>query len=61
MSLENMTMDQLKPPPPVAPREIPEFEVDEPISFDEPREASLLRRVVVKVRLLPMVIFFSKS
>ncbi|MBL4692313.1 MAG: hypothetical protein JKY92_03190 [Magnetovibrio sp.] len=56
MTLENLTMGQLEPETTSASKASPEME---PISFDEPRNASLLRRVVVKVRLLPMVIFFS--
>lgn len=72
MSLENLTLNQLEPKGPVtAPvPEAPSTAHDEPsyavkespvvqaISFDDIRP-SLLRRVVVKVRLLPMVIFFS--
>ena len=34
------------------------YDADE-FDFDEPRKPSLLRRIVVKVRLLPMVIFFA--
>jgi flagellar motility protein MotE (MotC chaperone) len=51
MSLKNMTMDELEPMAPDLDEDIPSFEVE--------RRPSLLRRVVVKIRLLPMVIFFS--
>ena len=53
MSLDNMTIGQLEPERP-APEPWDEEDV-----FNEPEKPSLLRRVVVKVRLLPMVIFFS--
>lgn len=70
MSLENITMDELKPETPPAPTPVEDVSpsvdapsVDELVSFDDPkaitRRPSLLRRVVEKVRLLPMVIFFS--
>ena len=32
---------------------------DDAFDYDAPKDASLLRRIVVKVRLLPMVIFFA--
>lgn len=44
------------PPPPVEPTELPEIDFD---ADDRDKKPSLLRRIVVKVRLLPMVIFFS--
>lgn len=57
MSLDNLTIGELEPERPVS---APEPEWDEQaFSFDEPKKPSLLRRIVVKVRLLPMVIFIS--
>jgi len=56
MSLGNMTIGQIEPERVVAP--MPEV-LEEDYTFDEPPHPSLLRRIVVKVRLLPMVIFFS--
>jgi len=58
MSLENMTVDQLRPERPAP---APDFDpaLDDAFEYDEPKEPSLLRRIVVKVRLLPMVIFFA--
>ncbi|PHS78743.1 MAG: hypothetical protein COB59_05370 [Rhodospirillaceae bacterium] len=66
MSLENVTMDEMTA---TAPARLPvqntaPVSLDEDIPpFDDVREfrsrPSLLRRVVEKVRLLPMVIFFS--
>ncbi len=35
------------------------FDDAQSLTFDEPKDASLLRRIVVKLRLLPMVIFFA--
>ena len=58
MSLENMTMDELAPEVPVLNEENLPFG-EEALPFGEERRPSLLRRVVVKIRLLPMVIFFS--
>lgn len=55
MSDLSMSIDDMEA---VSPEPIPEFK-EEPISFDEPRRPSLLRRIVEKVRLLPLVIFFS--
>jgi len=58
MSLENMTMDELAPVGPVRNEESLPFG-EEGLPFGDERRPSLLRRVVVKIRLLPMVIFFS--
>lgn len=61
MSLENMTVGELAPERPAF-TPMPEMNAawdDAAYDFDEPKEASLLRRIVVKVRLLPMVIFFA--
>lgn len=47
--------------PPQSPPQAPQMGVlaDDTFDFAPPKEASLLRRIVVKVRLLPMVIFFA--
>jgi len=58
MSLENMTIGELEPPRAPEPDPLPEPDLDA-FAFDEPKKPSLLRRIVVKVRLLPMVIFFA--
>jgi len=51
MSLKEMSRNELENSASMA--------SENPISFDGPRSPSLLRRVVEKIRLLPMVIFFS--
>jgi len=62
MAQQNMSVGRITPVRPGS-HAMGDSEVEEDfgVSFDEPEEKkpSLLRRVVVKVRLLPMVIFFS--
>lgn len=59
MGLENMTVGKLAPERPSLAPELDMAEDDGETAFDTPKKASLLRRIVVKVRLLPMVIFFA--
>ena len=57
--MENMTVGELTPERPMLAPEMDAVLEDDAFGFDAPKEASLLRRIVVKVRLLPMVIFFA--
>lgn len=59
MALENMTVGQLAPERPSVAAEPDLPDNDDDMAFGTPPKASLLRRIVVKIRLLPMVIFFA--
>lgn len=59
MPLDHMSDDgAMTPRPGAGPETVPGLD-EADFDFGEKREPSLLRRIVVKVRLLPMVIFFA--
>lgn len=59
MALENMTVGGAAYERQDAASEVEPALAEGAFDFAPPKEASLLRRIVVKVRLLPMVIFFA--